>query len=168
LIDEETTSFPEDSSTLGTPVELFGREEVLRNLRSLAERGWSTIGVVGRRGVGKSRLLFSLFKDRFSESVTPTIRVWVSSPSRFQEEDFIYSMFERLALSTEGTIAGFLNAKPLSVRRMESRAAQIGAWTYAAGLVILGFLVLQMYHRWTRGQIIITLLPILMIVSTSP
>jgi hypothetical protein len=167
LINEETSSFPADSSTLGTPVELFGRDETLRNLRSLAERGWSTIGVVGRRGVGKSRLLFSLFKDTFSESTTPTIRVWVSSPSKFQEEDFIYSMFERLALSTEGTIAGYLNAKPLSVRRMESRAAQVGAWSYTAALVILGFLVLQMYDRLTRADIILTWLPILVIVCTS-
>jgi hypothetical protein len=167
LIREETSSFPADSTTLGTPVELVGREETIRTLRSLAERGWSTIGVVGRRGVGKSRLLFSLFKEPFSNVATPTIRVWVSSPSKFQEEDFIYSMFERLALSTEGTIANYLNAKPLSVRRMESKAAHVATWCYAAALVILGFLVLQMFDRLTRADIIVTWLPILVIVCAS-
>ena len=167
LIKEETTAFPADASALGTPVELFGRADTLRNLRNLAERGWSTIGIVGRRGVGKSRLLFALYQDKFAESVTPTIKVWVSSPSKFQEEDFIYSIFERLALSTEATIASYLNAKPLSVRRMESRGAQVGAWLYAGSLTLLGFLVFQMYDRLTRADIIITWLPILVIVCTS-
>ncbi len=167
LIQEETTTFPVDASALGTPVELFGRDDTLRNLRNLAERGWSTIGIVGRRGVGKSRLLFALYEDKFAESVTPTIKVWVSSPSKFQEEDFIYSIFERLALSTEATIANYLNAKPLSVRRMESRGAQVGGWLYAGTLILLAFLVFQMYDRLTRADIIITWLPILGIVCTS-
>ena len=116
---------------------------------------------------GKSRLLFALFQSKFAETVTPTIKVWVSSPSKFQEEDFIYSIFERLALSTEGTIANYLGAKPISIRRIESRAAQVGAWLYVAAMIILGFVVYQMYNRLTRSDIIITWLPILAIVFTS-
>ena len=99
--------------------------------------------------------------------MTPTIKVWVSSPSKFQEEDFIYSIFERLALSTEGTIANYLGAKPISIRRIESRTAQVGAWLYVAAMIILGCVVYQMYNRLTRSDIIITWLPILAIVFTS-
>lgn len=167
LVSEEPPGFAEGETTVGSPVDLVGRGDVLGSLRSLAERGWSTIGVVGRRGVGKSRILYSLSKEHADESEAPTVKVWVSSPSKFQEEDFIFSIFERLALRTEGAIASHLGAKPLSTRKIESRTAQVGALFYLGAMVVLAVVIYGMYSRLTRADVIITWLPILAIIFTS-
>jgi len=152
---------------LGRPVELRGRDEVISNLRGLAERGWSTIGVVGRRGVGKSRILYALSREKANDTASPTVKVWVSSPSKFQEEDFIHSIFERLTLSTEAAIASFLGAKPLSIRKIESHSAFVGSVFYAGALVVFVVVVYQMFNRLNRADIVITWLPILALVCTS-
>lgn len=167
LVHEELANSPQDSASFGSPVEtLYGREDLVGKLRKLAERGWSTIGIVGRRGVGKSRLLHGLFRSEIDQS-SPTIKVWVASPSKFEEEDFIHSIFERLALNTEATIAFHLKANPLSIRRIERRMAQIAAWVYVAVVVVLGVIVYEMYSRLTRSDIVTTWLPILMLVLVS-
>lgn len=167
LVAKETSGSSEDERTFGSPVELHGREDILRSLRQLAERGWSTIGIVGRRGIGKSRLLYSLSQTSPDETDTPSIKVWVSSPSKFQEEDFISSMLERLASNTESAIASYLNVKPLSIRRIEGRAALVGFMLYACALTILGLIIYAMASRLTRPDIIVTWLPILGIIFTS-
>ena len=167
LISKELQGYTQSFSTVGNPVELQGREDVLRSLRSLAERGWSTIGVVGRRGVGKSRILYALSQSHVDQTETPTIRVWVASPSKFQEEDFIASVFERLAISTESAIASFLNAKPLSIRRIESRATHHTLWYYAGVICLLLIVVFQMYDRLTSADIVITWLPIAALLFSS-
>jgi hypothetical protein len=138
----------------------------MAKLRKLTERGWSTIGIVGRRGVGKSRLLYSLFRSDIDES-SSSVKVWVASPSKFQEEDFIHSVFERLALSTEATIATYLGANPLSIRQIERRTAQIAAWVYLAAAIVVGIVVYEMYNRLTRSDVVVTWLPILMLVLAS-
>jgi hypothetical protein len=167
LISKELEGYSEVSDTIGTPVELYGRDDVLRNLHSLAERGWSTIGVVGRRGVGKSRILNALSKEDLGREESPAVKVWVASPSRFQEDDFIASIFERLAISTEGAVATFLGAKPLSIRRIESRAMRVSLWYYAGALTLFLFVTYQMYDRLTRADIVITWLPIAALLFSS-
>src|SRR5262245_19379886 len=167
MVAKEEEGYPETDRTLGTPVEMYGTDDALRNMRNLSERGWSTIGVVGRRGVGKSRLLYALTQIDPDRPETPTIKVWVASPSRFQEEDFIASMFERLALSAEAAISTFLGVKPLSIRRIESRSAQVGTWLYFGALILLITIVYGMYSRLTRPDIVITWVPILALIFTS-
>ena len=102
LVQKETLAYPEEDSTFGIPVELMGRADLLKALHGLTKRGWSTIGVVGRRGVGKSRLLRALLLSGFEAQSKPLVKVWVSSPSKFHEEDFISSMLSgwRSALRT--------------------------------------------------------------------
>ena len=167
LVSREVAGSSEMDKTFAHPVELYGRSDVLCNLRSLAERGWSTIGVVGRRGVGKSRLLYALSHSEADRRGASTVKVWVSSPSKFQEEDFICSMFERLALSTEAAIAGHMGVKPISTRRIEARTALIGAWLYASVVIVLGVVFYSMASRLTRPDIVFTWLPILALVFAS-
>jgi cell division protein FtsB len=165
LVKEELATHPEFSGVFGSPVEvLYGRDEMLRKLRNLAERGWSTIGIVGRRGVGKSRVLDSLFRSESSGGLTPTVTVWVSAPTKFQEEDFVFSIFERLALSTEAKIATYLDASPISIRKIEHRAAVISTLCYVGGLGVLGIIVYEMFNRLTRSDIAVTWLPIVTLV----
>lgn len=167
LVQKEALGYPEEDNTFGSPVDLFGRTELLNALRGLTERGWSTIGVVGRRGVGKSRLLHALLESGFQENARPSVKVWVSSPSKFHEEDFISSMLERLAFNTENAIAAYLKVKPISIRRIESRAAQVGTWLYVGAVIVLSGLIYEMASRLTRADIVITWIPILAIVFTS-
>lgn len=167
LVSKESAGYSEVEGLFPNPVDLYGRDDVLRSLRSLAERGWSTIGVVGRRGVGKSRLLYALAHTDTDSPEAPIIKVWVSSPSKFQEEDFIYSMFERLALSTEAAIARFLGVKPISTRRIESNTTLVGGCFYASAFVILAIIVYSRASQLTRADIVITWLPILALIFTS-
>jgi hypothetical protein len=168
LIKEELANYPDEASTFGNPVEaLYGREEVLRTLGKLAERGWSTIGVVGRRGVGKTRVLRSLLRSELGEGESSTVKAWVSAPSKFQEEDFVFSIFERLALSTEATIASYLDASPISIRKIERRAAVVAVWFYLAILSVLGIIIYEMFNRLTRSDIVVAWLPIVVLVLSS-
>ena len=102
-----------------------GRSAFLERLIKLSGKGWSTIALVGRRGVGKSRILYQLYSPRTSPTgsaaaATPAgseaasqfaISVWMAAPSKFDEEDFIESTFEQFALNTESAVARYLGAK---------------------------------------------------------
>jgi len=167
MMANEQADVTQVEDTLVAPVEMCGRAETLRNLRSLAERGWSTIGVVGRRGVGKSRLLQALLQSDRDDPEAPTIKVWVASPASFREEDFIASILERLALSVEATIASFLDAKPLFTRRIESRAALVALGIYGAAFLLLCLVTNAMYDKLSQPDVVITWLPILIVVLGS-
>jgi hypothetical protein len=167
VVSREAADTSELESPFTKPVELYGRSEVLRGLRNLARRGWSTIGVVGRRGVGKSRLLHALATAETDGKEEPIINVSVSSPSRFQEEDFIRSMLERLALSTEASIARYLGVRPISIRRMDSRTAQVGTYFYTGALIVLATIVLSRAGRLSQVDIVVIWLPILALVFAS-
>lgn len=106
---------------LGTAVAFSGRESVINKLMRLAGRGWSTIAVVGRRGIGKSRVLYELLQGAGQRK--PKVSVWINAPSQYSERDFVTTVLERFALKTEQTIATHLGAKPMSVRRAESSSA---------------------------------------------
>jgi hypothetical protein len=159
-------------NTIGIPVELVGRGGTLYTLRNLAERGWSTIGIVGRRGVGKSRILQALVTATPGESSSNTsefagVRLWVSSPSKFTEEEFIRSIYERLALSTESAIAFFLNVKPLSARTIENKIAVASGWIYAGAIFLFGIVIYYMSTRLTRIDIVVIWIPIIGLLCTS-
>jgi hypothetical protein len=174
IVASEHSEFTDVRNTLGTPVELFGRTSLIRTLKNLAERGWSTIGVVGRRGVGKSRVLHALsvsdadgMNNRETDESSLSIRVWVSSPSKFTEEEFISSIYERLALSTESAIANFLGAKPLATRMIENKMAISSMWGYGIATLLLTIIVYYMSNRLSRTDIVAIWIPILVLVFTS-
>ena len=161
-------------NTLGTPVELIGREKVLETLQNLAERGWSTIGIVGRRGIGKSRILQALISmtDKPAETISDVkqfsgIRLWVSSPSKFTEEEFIRSIYERLASSTESAIARFLRVKPLSARTIENKIAIASGWIYAGAVLLFGIVIYYMSTRLSRIDIVVIWIPIIVLLFSS-
>ncbi len=175
VISSEHSEFADVRNTLGTPVDLFGRGTLIRTLQNLAERGWSTIGIVGRRGVGKSRILhaLSVSDNDYSNNDTPdykkarSIRVWVSSPSKFSEEEFIVSIYEQLAMSTESAIANFLGAKPLATRIIENKMAISSTWGFGAALTLLGIIIYYMSNRLSRTDIVTIWIPILVLIFTS-
>ncbi|HEY0458364.1 MAG TPA: hypothetical protein VGC97_04375 [Pyrinomonadaceae bacterium] len=174
VIDSESSEYSNLSHTIGTPIDkVFGRTETLNKLKNLAERGWSTIGVVGRRGVGKSRILHTLSTETDDEEVggkenrSTNIRVWISSPSKFSEYEFVVSIFERFALSTEEVIARFLGAKPLGTRTIESKIAVSSTWVYVVSLLILGWIVFLMFDRLSRWDIAVIWIPILVLLFSS-
>jgi hypothetical protein len=168
LVLKENSDSPDDGSDLGHPVELLGRDDLLRNLWDLAERGWSTIGVVGRRGIGKSHLLYGLSRSAYGVgSDRPGIRVWVSSPSKFQEEEFVWSMFERLALSTEAAIARDLAVMPISLRRLENRIARVANWSYLGALLALALVTYNLVSRLSRADIVVAWIPVIALVLVS-
>lgn len=155
------------SHTLGIPVELQGREDFLERLKKLSGRGWSTIAVVGRRGVGKSRILHELYQPSISTSSNYGVRVWISAPSQYQEEDFIESTLELLALNAEKAVAQYLEALPFTVRRLEALLANSGLVVFVIATSILAFLLLMIYGRLQRPEVMITWFPILLVVVAS-
>lgn len=173
ILVDENTEFSDMRNTLGTPVELIGREDVINTLKTLAERGWSTIGIVGRRGVGKSRILHALVTDAsvvYENSEIKQsngIRVWVSSPSKFSEEEFILSIYERLALSAERAVAQFLKAKPLSIRIIENKIAVSSSCFYAVAVLVFGIILFYMSNRLSRTDIVVIWIPILALTFSS-
>ena len=60
-----------------------------------------------------------------------------------------------------------MRVKPISIRRIEARTAQVGSWFYLGTLVVLTFLIYSMASRLTKPDIVVTWLPILAIIFTS-
>ncbi|NEO90116.1 MAG: hypothetical protein F6K56_07590 [Moorea sp. SIO3G5] len=152
---------------LGIPVELQGRQNFLAKLRKLSGRGWSTIGVVGRRGVGKSRVLYEIYQPTSKVSQNYGIRVWMSAPSQYQEEDFIESTLEQLALNAEQAVADYLGAEPLAVRKLEALLVRLGLVVFVVASCILAFMLWIIYQRLLRPEVMITWFPILLVFIAS-
>ena len=50
----------ENAHVLGRAVKLQGRTAFIQSLRDFGRKGWTTTAIVGRRGVGKTRVLYEL------------------------------------------------------------------------------------------------------------
>jgi hypothetical protein len=149
------------------PVELQGRREFIERMIRLSGRGWSTIALVGRRGIGKSRILLELYKRSTDASRDFAISVWIASPSRFDEEDFIESTFEQLALSAEHAVARQLGAKPFAVRQLESTMTKAGLAVFALTCMMNIYCFMLIYQRLSRAEVLISWLPILLLAGCS-
>ena len=136
---------------LGTPVEIQGRSGLLERLRMLGGKGWGTIAVVGRRGVGKSRVLYELCHGS-TGSESRGIRAWIAAPSHFQEEEFVTSALEKLALRTESAIAGQLGAAALSVREAEASARGVATKLYGGFTLLLAFIGWDFTYRLAKPE----------------
>lgn len=152
---------------IGIPVELQGRQRFIDKLRSLSGRGWSTIAVVGRRGIGKSRILHELYQPSSKSSRDYGISVWISAPSQYEEEDFIESVLEQFTSNTEKAVARYLGAEPFAVRQLEALLAQSGLLIFVIAIFILAFMWSIIYQRLLRPEVVISWFPILLVVVAS-
>jgi len=164
LVNEEKRNTPPASYTIGLAAEMVGREDRLMQLQQLARRGWGAIGVVGRRGVGKSRLLHELHT---SSNQGADVSTWLVSPARFDEEDFIKSVFEQLADSVEKRIAANLGANSLASRRLQNDISKAGTYVFLVGLALLLFLAAMVNAVVESGGIEVALVPFAALVCVS-
>jgi hypothetical protein len=135
---------------LGVANPAYGRSDLISQLKRLAGRGWSAIAIVGRRGVGKSRVLYELLRSHQGSDERPSAVVtWISAPSQFAESEFIESVLERLTISVENTIARHLDAKPIEVRRLETKYTLIGIGVYFA-IMFVAFWTYTLATTWSR------------------
>jgi hypothetical protein len=151
----------------GTPIEMQGRTTEIKKIMDLAGRGWSAIAIVGRRGIGKSRILSELYHGSVKKKAA--LSVWISAPSQYSEEDFVQSAFEQVILNVENKITEILGCKPFEVRRLERRSMQFTAQIFAIFLLltISVYLLMSSYGRVLNVQIISSWFPILLLVLAS-
>jgi hypothetical protein len=152
---------------LGTTDVIRGRDSVITQLKHLAGRGWSAIAVVGRRGVGKTRVLYELMRAARGETRPQAITAWLATPNKFDEAEFVESVLERLTADVENTIARCLGAKPLEVRRLETNSLYIGLSIYGAFVVILAVIFSLMSARVASSHTVGTWFPIFIVFAAS-
>jgi hypothetical protein len=150
---------------IGLPVDLLGREMLVERIRKLGGRGWSTIALVGRRGIGKSRVLHELYKPAHPTDDGAAVSVWISAPTSYEEGEFVESVFERLAMRTEQAVADELGAAALSVRQLENGEARRGWWMFGTAVGALALLLNIAYDTLQRAEVMITWMPILVVVA---
>jgi hypothetical protein len=154
---------------LGTPTDLVGREDTIAELADLSGRGWGSIAVVGRRGVGKSRVLYSVYQRSVAAGAggPPSVGVWITAPAQFKEEEFVASLFERLARASEAAIAESLGAEPLSVRGMSLKVIRDASTIVGAGAIAVGCLLYDILHRLARNEIVVVWIPIYAVLAAA-
>ena len=79
LLAKESKQYGKEHYEIGLTGNLLGRGNLILELKSLAGRGWSSIAVVGRRGVGKTRALYELLEQHRG----------VDKPSTINRMDFM-------------------------------------------------------------------------------
>lgn len=163
LISDESSQLDNWQFTIGTPDIIHGRMNIITRLKNLASRGWGSIAVVGRRGVGKTRVLLELLQQKNSLDQPKALTAWIATPSQFEEAELIESVLERLTANVENAIARHLGAKPLEVRRLEMNDTIIGSIVYAIMIVILLITFSFMSNRVASDQIISTWFPVFLV-----
>src|SRR5205085_2338372 len=138
-------------------------------------------GLVGRRGIGKSGILFELFKanntgkhhtdlspDPKNEPVPPIedlscISVWLSIPSKYEEAEFVETVLEQLAFETEKSIARFLGVEEQTIRKLEAQLARAGIWVLAWMLTCLGLLLIINSAMAISSQVFLSWVPVVLL-----
>jgi KAP family P-loop domain len=163
MMRSEMDAAAESSTLAGKAVDLVGREATFARLQDLTRRGWATIALAGRRGVGKSRMLQKLKESYGKEAIA----VWMFAPARFSESEFVEDVFERLATATEEAIGRKVRAKPVVVRNLEARSSRVGAAMFAICLGCVALLVATNSDEPARSEFAISWVPagLLMIAS---
>lgn len=126
--------------------DLLGRDETILNLKALTGRGWSALAIVGRRGIGKTRILHQLLKDteksfsddKVSPQKSASIRAWVSTPTDFSEIEFIRNVLVQVTDCVEAKIADSVNAPHIEVRKLQSEYSQKGILFFVGALMSVG------------------------------
>jgi hypothetical protein len=106
----------DDASQLSTEfVDLVGRRSDIERATRLTRRGRSTVALTGKRGSGKSRLLREIFR---SETASRSVGVWIDCPTRYEQDEFVSAMLERLAMAVEARTAKQIGIPNVRVRRL--------------------------------------------------
>jgi hypothetical protein len=131
--------------TIGKTDMLRGRDSTISEMKKRAGRGWSSIAIVGRRGVGKTRILYELIQPDYSYPHPKGITAWVSAPTKFDESEFVESVLEGLTADIEYTVAQTLGAKPLEIRQSETNQTIIGIVIYSLCLLIFASVAVSVF-----------------------
>jgi len=94
---------------------IVGRDHSLEYIKEFSRRGWSTIGIVGRRGIGKTRIL----QEIYSNNPKIAYRVWIDTPTSVTQSQLIADILDRFAKSVETKIGEYYGAKPKNIRELE-------------------------------------------------
>ncbi|MBD2337317.1 hypothetical protein H6G64_09965 [Calothrix sp. FACHB-156] len=149
--------------TMGKTDTVRGRDSTVSEMKKRAGRGWSSIAIVGRRGVGKTRILYELIQPDESNLYPKGITAWVSAPTKFDESEFVESVLESLTADIEYTVAEKLGAKPLEIRRIETNQTIAGIVIYSLCLVAFISVALAIFppdQGVAPEQAAFTLLPV--------
>ncbi|GAB3474768.1 hypothetical protein GCM10027440_05640 [Nocardiopsis coralliicola] len=103
-----------------------------RITRQAESRAYGSLGIAGRRGVGKSTLLHAFCDQRFGRSGTPELRVLVSAPVKYDALEFLTHVFARLC---EAIIAATAPDPPPSRSALALRIASVAALLGGTGLL---------------------------------
>jgi hypothetical protein len=123
--------------------ELVGRVSDLDQLTKLAARGWGTIAVAARRGVGKTRLLLEIIAQPMHRHEARTIGLWIATPTHVDEIDFIQNVLSRLAHVVESSIESFLRLEPRSVRELKLRWTMSGLYLWLALTILSAVFIVR-------------------------
>lgn len=169
IISVERAAGAHEQYKLGTPTDIFGREDTIADLAKLSGRGWGSLAIVGRRGVGKSRVLYSVYDRSVTRSSDdpPSIGVWLTAPAQFREEEFVASLFERLARASEAAIAKSLNAEPLAVRGMSHKVIRDASIIIGLGAAAVACLLYDILKRLARDEITVAWIPIYIVFASA-
>lgn len=167
LMLDEANQTGRNRHVIGTTDLLRGRNEIVKKLVLLAGRGWSSIAIVGRRGIGKTRVLYELMRADQGNQRPSTITAWISAPSKFEESDFVESILETLSADVENAISQYLGAQPIEVRRLETNATLVGGAIYIVFVFVIVTTLALMTNRILSTQIISTWFPVLLVLLAS-
>lgn len=167
LIARERTSEAEISDTFGIQLAMRGRQSLLETIKRLGRRGWNTVAVVGRRGVGKSRILHAILRSEHDPSARPSVGVWVTAPARYEEEEFIASTLEAIALRAERAIAAHLGAAPLSVRMLVARIKPLNLLLFSGFALLFAVLVYDTQRALSEPLFSIAFAPAVLVAVSS-
>ncbi len=95
-----------------------GREQLMDNLKHLSLRSSGTVGLVGRRGIGKTRILRELLQDYDKAQV---ITVWLDCPTSMSQSDFVQSIGERVVDIAETHFAAAAGIPNNARRRLDRK-----------------------------------------------
>jgi KAP family P-loop domain len=93
-----------------------GRRTLLDRLQRLSVRSSGTVGLVGRRGIGKTRILRQLLQEYDDLGA---VTVWLDCPTSMSQEDFVQSISERVVDIVESRFANFAGIPNNSRRRLD-------------------------------------------------
>ncbi len=165
LVDDENSSHDSGKYCLGKAVDVYGRKPIIKRLKRLLQRGWGTIALVGRRGIGKTRILHEVYAEAAKND--GSVGVWISAPTQFTEKDFIKSVLERVSLSIESSIAQFLGANPFAARVIEAKSAKKALWLYLGSIIVLCLTLYNDCERLSSPQVVLVWMPFVILMLAS-
>lgn len=165
VMSEEKYSYENEFSRGEIPIQ--GRNKELNKMVDLAGRGWSAIAIVGRRGIGKTRILSELYHNSLKKK--SNLSAWISAPTQYTEEEFIQNAFEQIINNVENRISETIGSQPYEVRRLENRSVfySINIFLIFFIVTVLVFSLMTSGERFSNPQVLTSWFPIGMLLAGS-